>query len=349
VALVAGIALSAMLDFEARGIPVVGSIPSGFPSLRLPHVEAGDIRALLPAALGIFFVGFGDVILTARSFAGRHGQHVRARQELFAQGIANAAAGITQGFPVSASSSRTAVNDETGAKTQFAGLVAAGFVAVVLLVLTGPMAYLPTAVLGAVIVAAALGLVDLPAWKGLAIAARREVVIAAITTIGVVTIGVLRALIIAVVLSLVDAISRSARPHDAVLGYVPRLGRWANVSVHPQAEQTQGVVVYRLDDRLFFANATYVRGRVHEAIQGADTATQFVVFDAAAVASVDATGLEVLEELATELEREGIGLVFARVLTQVMTVLDQGGLVDRIGADHFYPTVTAAVAACGTG
>jgi high affinity sulfate transporter 1 len=346
VALVGGVIASAWLDFESRGIPVIGPIPRGLPSVRLPHLAFGDVRALLPAALGIFFVSFGDVILTGRMHAGRRGQHIQARQELLAIGAANAAASITQAFPVSSSDSRTAVNSETGAKTQFAGLAAAGFIAIVLVALTKPVSYLPTAVLGAVIVAAALSLINLPAWRGLATAARREIVIAAITTIGVVTIGVLRALIIAVVLSLVDAIARSARPYDAVLGYVPKLGRWANVSVHPQAQQTPGVLVYRLDDRLFFANASYVRGRVLEAIEGAATTTRFVVFDASPVSSVDATGLQMLEELQTELKRDGIQLVFAHVLTHVMTVLDQGGLVERIGADRFYPTVTAAVDAC---
>ena len=156
-----------------------------------------------------------------------------------------------------------------GARSQVSGLLAAGVVALVLLFLTGPIADLPKAVLGAVIVAACVGLVDPAAWRALWRADRVELAIAAITTAGVVIAGVLPAIGFAVALSIVDVVRRSARPHDAVLGWVPRLGRWADVSVHPSARVTPGVVVYRLDDRLFFANAGYVKGRVREALRAA--------------------------------------------------------------------------------
>jgi high affinity sulfate transporter 1 len=336
---------SATLDLAAEGIAIVGPIPAGLPSIDIPRAPAGDILALLPAAIGIFLVSFADEILTARSFAGKHAQRVRVGQELSAMGLADVAAGITQGFPVGASGSRTAVNDQMGGRTQIAGLIGAAGIALVLVFFTEPMQYLPKATLGSVIVVAAFGLVESKAWRMLARTARAEVVIAAITTIGVVTVGVLWALAIAVALSIVDVVRRSASPHDAVLGWVERLGRYGDVRLHPSARVVPGVVVYRLDDRLFFANASYVKGRIAEAIEGAQAPVRSLVFDAEAMAYVDATGLAALEEIHARLERDGIGLVIARMKSAAYTTLDETGLVETIGRDRFYPTVRDAVAA----
>lgn len=307
------IVASAALDLQARGAAVVGEVPAGLPGLAVPAVRLGDALALLPAAAGIFLVGFADQILTARSFAGRHGQHVRAEQELAAMGLANLAGGITQSFPVGASGSRTAVNDQSGGRTQFAGLSGAVAVALVLLLFTEPIRYLPAATLGAVIVAAAVGLVDPRAWRALRRSGRAELLIAAATTLGVVLVGVLPALLVAVALSLIDVVRRSAAPHDAVLGWVQRLGRYADVRLHPRARTTPGVLVYRLDDRLFFANASYVRGRIREAVAGAPAPVRWLVFDAEALSHVDATGVHALKELIGSLRDEGITFVVARL------------------------------------
>jgi sulfate permease, SulP family len=324
---------------------VVGHIPSGLPSFELPDFRLGDILNLLPAAVGIFFVGFCSEILTARSVAGRHGQHVAANQELTAVGAVNLAAGISQGFPVAASGSRTTVNDQMGARTQLAGLMAAAVIALVLLFLTGPMQYLPQATLGAVIVAAALGMIDLTAWRGLAHISRVEVSIAAITMVGVITVGVLRALLLAVALSVVDAVRRSATPHDAVLGWVERLDRYADVRLHPTAKIVPGVLVYRLDDRLFFANAHYVKGRIREAVAGAPAPIHWLVFDAEALNHVDATGVRTLTELIESLRKESITFVFARLHGYMNDHLQAAGVVDLVGEEHLYPTVHAAVQA----
>jgi MFS superfamily sulfate permease-like transporter len=243
IVVVAAIAVSWAIDLEQHGVAVVGEIPSGLPSPTIPTPPLGDVASLLPAAIGIFLVSFADGILTARTFAGKNNQHVRANQELLAFAGMSAAAGVTQGLPLGASGSRTAVNDEMGARTQIAGLVAAGAIALVLLFLTTPMSYLPSAVLGAIIVSAAIGLVDPSAWPGLAAVSRFEIGLAAATTVGVVALGVLQALVIAVALSIVDVVRRSAKPHDAVLGWVDRLGRYANVELHRSARVTPGVVV----------------------------------------------------------------------------------------------------------
>ncbi len=346
VVVVLGIATSAIFGLAQHGVAVVGHIPSGLPSFRWPSVGLHTSLDLLPSAIGIFAVGYADAILTARSFAGRNGQHVDANQELLAIGAANVAAGVTQGFPVGASGSRTAVNEQIGGRTQFVGIAAAVVTALVLLFLTAPVAKLPKACLGAVIVAAAIGLIEPAAWKALARAGRSQVVIAAATLVGVVVFGVLQALVVAVAMSIVEVLMRSAKPHDAVLGYVARLDRWADVAVHPSARVVAGVVVYRLDDRLIFANSRYVKGRLREAVDGAPTATRFVVFDGEALIGVDASGVESLEQLLGELEAAGITLVVARLKTPVRQQFDATRLTDRIGDEHFFPTVAAAVDWC---
>ena len=191
---VLAIVISAVLGLANSGVAVVGSIPSGLPSLDVPDFQFSDVLTLLPAAVGIFFVAFTSEILIARSAAGNHGQRVHANTELAAMGAINLSAGISQGFPIGASGSRTAVNDQMGARTQISGLLAAVVIALVLLFLTGPIQYLPQAALGAVIVTAAIGMIDPGAWRGLARVSRVEVAIAAVTMAGVITVGVLRAL-----------------------------------------------------------------------------------------------------------------------------------------------------------
>jgi high affinity sulfate transporter 1 len=345
IVVVLAIAVSAIAGLTNMGVAVVGEIPAGLPSLEIPDFRLRDVLTLLPAAVGIFFVAFSSEILTARSVAGRHGQHVHANTEMAAMGAMNLAAGISQGFPVGASGSRTAVNDQMGARTQISGLLAAVVIALVLLFLTEPIQYLPQATLGAVIVAASIGMIDLGAWRGLTHISRAEVAIAATTMVGVITVGVLRALLLAVALSVVDAVRRSATPHDAVLGWVERLDRYADVRLHPTAKIVPGVLVYRLDDRLFFANANYVKGRIREAVAGAPAPVRWLVFDAEALNHVDATGVRMLSELIESLREESITFVFARLHGPVSDHLEEADVLDLVGEEHLYPTVRAAVQA----
>lgn len=346
VVVVGAIVASAVFDLEGEGVAVVGSIPSGLPSLSMPNVSIGQVIDLLPVAVGIFAVGFADHILTARSFAGRHDQHVDANQELLAFGTANLAAGVTQGFPVGASGSRTTVNDQMGARTQLVGVVSAAVVLVVLLFLTAPFEVLPKAALGAVIVGAAIGLIEPAAWRALKQTGRSQVMIAVATFAGVIIFGVLQALLVAVALSIVDVVARSAKPHDAVLGYVDRLGRYANVTFHPSARVTPGVLVYRLDDRLFFANSRHFKARVREAIAGAGAPVHWFVFDAEGVTEIDASGTEALEQTIRALAEQDVTFVVARAKHDLRSRLDTTGLTAQIGTDHMHPTIDAAVGAC---
>ena len=346
VVVIGGIAASALLSLESHGVATVGEIPAGLPQLSVPETILQDVLALLPRAGGIFAVGFADGVLTARSFAGRRGQYVSANQELVALGAANAAAGLTQAFPVGASGSRTAVNDQMGGRTQLVGLFSAITIAVVLLFLTAPVALLPKACLGAVIVVAAIGLISHADWRGLAQVGRSQVLIAAVTMAGVLAVGVLKALVVAVALSILDIVVRSAKPHDAVLGWVERLGRYGDASLHPSARLTPGVVVYRLDDKLVFANSRYFTARVLEAVAAARTTTRWIVFDAEGVPDIDASGIEALELLIAQLQRSDIAFAVARLKTPLQVLFDRSGLTTTIGHENFHPNVEGAVQAC---
>ena len=343
IVVVGAIGASWAFDFGSHGIALVGPVEGGLPRPTLPTPGLADVVRLVPAAVGLFLVAFADEILTARAFAGKRREHVRASQELLTMGVANAAAGFTQAFSIGASGARTAVNDSMGARTQIAGLFSVGAVVLILLFLTSPIQYLPDAILGAVIVVAGITIVDVAAWRSLAAIDRVEVAIAGVTTACVVVFGVLEALVVAVGLSIIDTVRRSARPYDAVLGWVPDLQGYRNVAIYPSAQVTPGVVVYRLDDRLFFANAGYVKGRVLEAIRAAPTETEWVVFDAEAVNHIDATGMEALIDLTRDLRRDGISLVVARLRTRMKPDFDVSGLTDEVGPEHFYPSVKLAV------
>lgn len=343
--LVGGIAASKLLGLADDGVAVVGTVPAGLPTPDIPGLDADTWLVLAPAAVGIFLVDFADEVLTARSYASRRGETIDVNQELTAMGAANLVAGVTRGLPIGASGSRTAVNDTMGAVSQVSGLIAAVAVALVLLFLTGPIADLPTAILGAAIVAAASSLIQPAAWRRLWAADRVEAAIAAVTMGGVIITGVLQAVVFAVGLSIVDVVRRSARPHDAVLGWVPSLGRYADVAEREDAEQAPGVVVYRLDDRLFYANVSYVVARVLEAVRGSADPVNWVVFDVGGVSHVDASALSGLDELIEMLDRRDVSLALARVKLPLEDRLREAGLVDRLGRDRLYPTVRAAVEA----
>jgi high affinity sulfate transporter 1 len=342
---VGAIAVSWWVDLAAQGVTIVGEIPAGLPRLSLPGVGLGDLLQLLPAAIGIALVGFSDGILLARSLASGPSEQVDADQELLALAGLNVAAGVTGSFPVGASGSRSAVNVGLGGRTQVVSLAQAGTVVVVLLVLTPALAMLPKAVLAAVIIYAALSLVDVPEWLALARASRGELAIAAATVLGMLTVGLLPALVLAVGLSLIDVVRRSAVPRDAVLAWSPRHGRFVDVEPRREALLVPGVVVYRLDDRLFFANARYFAARVEQAVHGSPTQVAVFVFDAEVVSHVDTAAAATLRGLIEGLAARGIQFVVARPSAAVREQLDRHGLVDVLPHERRFPTVRSAVLA----
>ncbi|GAA1987684.1 SulP family inorganic anion transporter [Terrabacter lapilli] len=346
---VLGIAASWSLNLAQHDVAVTGPVPSGLPRLRVPDVSGSDLVSLALPALAVFLVAFSDAILIARSFAARHHEVVDANQELLAFGVAQLAAGLSQGIPVGTSGSRTAVNDDMRATTQVSGLAAAGTITVILLFLTGPIQYLPSAVLGAVIVYAASKLIDPAQWRALARSSKVEVVIAGITVACVVAVGVLQAIGVAVVLSVADIIRRAARPADAVLGWSSDEGRYVDVADHPDAGVTASVVVYRIQDRLFFANAHFFKRRLWAAVDGAPKPVRHLVLDASFISDIDASAEVALREVIDGLRERNIELHVARATVELRDRLAAVDLTDLIGVEHFHGTVASAVDACDEG
>ncbi len=337
------ITLSWARDLAAQGVAVIGAIPPGLPRLAWPSVGWEDAVAMVPGAAAIAVVAFSDAILTARSLASTTGTTVDADQELLALGAHNLAAGLSQSFPLGSSGSRSAVNAGLGGRTQVVSLVQAATVVIVLLLLTPALALLPRSVLAAVIIFAALRLIDLPAWRALASGSRSELLIAAVTVMGMLTVGLLPSLLLAVLLSLVDVASRSAQPRDAVLGWSARHGRFVDLEKDREGLLVPGVVAYRIDDRLFFANAHYFRARVEEAINANPTTVHAVVLDAEAVTHLDSSAAQVLREVIQDLADRGIRFVVARARSTFVDQIDRFGLGDVIGPDDRFATVRAAV------
>jgi high affinity sulfate transporter 1 len=346
IVVVLGIAAAWAWDLAADGVALVGPVPAGLPPLEVPAIGLSDVQSLVIPAIGIFLVSFSDGILISRAMAAKNHETVDANQELFAFGTANISAGLTAGMPIGASGSRTAVNDSMRVTSQVGGLVNALTVAAILLFLTEPIQYLPTAVLAAIIIVASVGIIEASAWVTLRRSSRAEVLIALVTMILVLSVGVLQALFVAVFLSMVDVVRRVANPHDAVQGYVPSIDRFGNVESHPDAEVTPGIVVYRLDDRIFFANCQRVNGRIWSAISSAPRPVRWLVFDVAGVPDTDSAAQSALLDLKRGLDSAGIGLVFATMRETLRIDLLEGHVLDQLGAENLFETVEAAVAAC---
>jgi high affinity sulfate transporter 1 len=340
---VAAIAVSWVADLQARGVTVTGAIPAGLPPLSFPTVDPEDLLILVPEAIGIALLGFADAVLTARGLAARGDRPIDADQELLALAGHNAVAGLSGSFPLGASGSRSKVAVRLGGRTQVTALVQAGVILVALLVLTPALALLPKAMLAAVIIYSALALLDPPAWRALAHGSRVELGIASMTVLGMLTVGLLPALIFAVLLSVLDVARRSAEPRDAVLGWSRRHRRFVDVARNPDALLVPGVVVYRLDDRLFFANARYFTARVEEAVRASPTPVQVLVFDAEAVTHLDASAASELSSVILGLRLRGIRFVAARVRAEVQSSLEPFGLAGLLPEDSQFPTVRLAV------
>ena len=342
VAVVVATAVVAIGDL-GDSVPVVGSVPSGLPGLALPHVSASDLETLVPAAIGIAFVAFTDTSILSRSYAARMRQEVDQNRELAALGIANLATGVFQGFPISSSSSRTAVAEDVGARSQLAGLTGAALLAVLLVAGTGLVHDLPVSTLAAVIIVAVLGLIDVPAARRLWMWRRSEFRLAMVALAGVALLGVLWGVGIAIALSLASFVGRAWRPHDAVLGRVDGLKGYHDVERHRDARRIPGLVLYRFDAPLFFANADAFRERVRALARSGDA--KWIVVAAEPITDIDATAGDMLRTLDEELAAEGAVLAFAELKDPVRDRLRHYGLEAMIGAERFYPTIGVAVAA----
>ena len=346
---IGAIAASYFFAFGEKGITLVGEIPPGLPHLNIPPISAHSISELLPAALGIAVVAFADAILVARSVVRADEPPVDANQELLALAGLNAAAGISQSFPLGSSGSRTAVNVRLGGRTQVVSLVLAVSAALVLLFLTEPLAQLPKATLGAIIMFAAFGLIDVKEWKHISRISPRELLLAGIVVIGMLTIGMLPSISLAVLLSILDAVQRSAKPTDAVLGLSLNDDRFVDVRREPESTIIPGIVVYRWDGRLFFANSNYFTDRIKAAVDGAPYQVKYVILSCESITNIDATGAETLRSVSNFLSTNGIELVIARTRSRFSALIDELQLEASLPRERRFNTIRDAVAAINAG
>ena len=332
-----------LLDLQERGVTVIGTIPVGLPVPSLPHVSFDGVVALIPAALGVAFVGYTDNILTGRAFANRSGERIDAKRELLALGAANLASGVMQGFPVSSSGSRTAIGKAAGGRTQLTGVMTVATTVLAVLSLRPLLASFPTAALGAVVVYAAVRLIDIPEFRRLAGFRRTEFAIALATAVAVLVVGVLPGVLVAIGLSVLALLGRVARPHDAIQGFVPDLAGMHDVDDYPDATVIPGLIVYRYDSPLFFANTEDFRRRALASVARAREPVQWFLLNAEAIIDIDITAADALEDVRNELANHGIVFAMAHMKWELRSDLERVGLLRRIGEQHVFPTLPTAV------
>jgi high affinity sulfate transporter 1 len=351
VAVVVGIGLSAGLDLQQLGVSVVGSVPAGLPEFfHIPLLPVGDYPTLVRDAAGLALVSFTSGILTAKSFAQRNRYAVDPDRELIGFGACNIVSGLAQGFPVTGSDSRTAVNDAMGGKTQMVGVLAGGVMLLSLFFLTEPLAYVPNTALAAVIVVAALGLFDFATLRELSAMSRVELGFSVGTTLGVLVLGVLPGVLVAVVLSLLLLLMLTSRPTDAVLGRVPGVEGYHDRKDYPDAETIPGLLLYRFNANLVFFNADYFKARLLATIAASEMPVEWVVVDASPINVIDSTALKQVEQLIDELAARGIVFAVARRKHAVKRLFEASWVdVRRELTDEYnYPSVTSAVNAFNT-
>ncbi|MDV2475177.1 sulfate permease [Rhodococcus zopfii] len=343
VMVVLAIAAASAFGLADRDVSLVGELPQGFPPLTIPHVGADDLALLFAGALGIALVSLTDTISTASSFAARTGQEIRGNQEMIGIGAANLAAGLFQGFPVSTSGSRTAVAERSGSKTQLTGVTGAVLILVMIVLLPGLFRNLPQPALAAIVITASLSLADIPGTARLWHQRKTEFSLSIVAFLGVAVLGVLPGIAVAVLLSVFNIFRRAWWPYQTVLGRVPGLEGFHDVTVHPDARHLPGLAIYRFDAPLFFANVKTFRDNVRR-LARTDPKPRWILIAAEPITDVDTTAADVLFELDHELDAQGTSLVFAELKHPVRMKIDRYGLAEAIEPAHFFGTVEEAVA-----
>lgn len=345
IAVLLSTAAVAIFSLDTLGVAVVGEIPAGLPRFALPQISVQDFSSLIAAAVGISLVGYSDNVLTARAFAKRNNYKIDANQELLALAVTNLGNGLMQGFPVSSSGSRTVIGDSLGSKSQVYSLVAMVAVILVLLFFRPVLALFPKAALGAIVIYAATKLIEIAEFKRLYQFRRNEFMLAIATTIAVLATDILIGVGIAVSLSVIELFYRVARPHDAILGIVPNLAGLHDVDDWADTQTIPGLVIYRYDAPLCFANAENFKQRVLEAIASETTPVAWLLLNMEANVEIDITAIDMLTELRSELAAQDITLVMARVKQDLYLDLERAGFWQELNGEQVYPTLPSAIAA----
>ncbi len=335
---------AALLGLDRYGVELLGEVPAGLPQLSWPQTSLEELKSLLRDATGITVVSFCSAMLTARSFAARHGYSINPNHEFVALGLANIGAGVSQGFAISGADSRTAVNDMVGGKTQLVGVVAALVIAATLLLLNKPLGWVPMPALGAVLLLAGWGLIDVQALKGFWKLSRFEFSLCLLTTVGALSVGVLPGIFVAVSIAVLRLLYYTYRPSDAVLGWMHGIDGQVELAKYPQATTLPGLVIYRFDAPLLFFNADYFKQRVLAVVDGSERPNA-VLLNAEAMTNLDISGLATLHEVQQILKAQGVHLSLARVTGQTLDLLQRSSMLGEIKPPLVFSSVRSGVSA----
>ncbi|HXZ84875.1 MAG TPA: SulP family inorganic anion transporter, partial [Myxococcota bacterium] len=328
---VLGVALTAALGLHEHGVPTVGAIPAGLPALRLPELRLEDVNALLPLAVACLLLGYIESLSAARALAAPSGEEVDAQRELLALGGANLAAALGQGFPVAGGLSQSVVNEEAGARSPVSLLVAAGVLGLALVFLTDSLRDLPRAVLAAIVLVSVLGLVDVRGILRLRRASRIEFNVAMTALAGVLVLGILRGVLLAVLASILLLLHRLARPHVAFLGRIPGTLRYSDLARHPDNERIPGVLAVRVEASLLYFNVDHVLREVTARIASQEPPVKLVVWDLSTSPYVDLAGARMFARLSSELAARNSELRLADAHAEVRDLLREEGLEAAVG------------------
>ena len=343
-AVVASIAASAVFGFAKHGIAVIGPVPGGLPSLGLPNVSWSEAMALLPVAASCFVMIIAQSAATSRIFALRYRERVDEDADILGLSAANAAAAVSGTFVVNGSPTQTAMAERAGARSQFAQLVFAGVVLLVLLFLTGPLQYLPRCVLAAIVFTIAVGMIDARGLRDIRRESPGEFDLAVITAAAVVAIGVEEGILLAIALSLFRHVRHSYRPHTMVLT-PDAAGRWLPTPVSPGKDTEPGLIVYRFGSDLFYANYNRFTDEVHMLVESAPTPIRWFVVDAGAITAIDYSAARSIRDLVDDLAREQVSMVFARVTPYLRSDMDRHRITAVICEGRVFATLHEALAA----
>lgn len=343
IVVILGIVAVAWMGLEQQGVTVLGHVPAGLPTFRWQVFEWDTYEALVRDALGIGLVSFTSGILTAKSFARRNRYELNADQELTAYGACNLFTGLLQGYPVTGADSRTAVNDAMGGKTQVTGLVAGATMLLVLFFLTEPLADVPITALAAVIIVAAFGLFDVRAWERMLRISPVEFSLSVGTTLGVLIVGVLPGVLLAVGISILLLLAGASKPHTAVVGRVKQLKSFHSVQDYPEAKTLPGLLLFRFDGSIVFFNADYFKDELKHAIHAQKDPVRWAVVDASPISLVDLTAVTKLDELREELAEEGITFCLSGLRREPSKLFRRAGVFERLGPHQLFPGLKVAM------
>jgi high affinity sulfate transporter 1 len=344
IAVVAATVLVGALELDAYGVKVLGPLPEGLPALAIPWISSSDLMPVLIGGGAVALVSFADTSVLSRTYAARLNDQVDANQEMIGLGSANLAAGLFQGFPISSSSSRTPVAEAAGARSQLTSVVGALAIAVLLVLAPSLLHDLPEAALAAVVIAAALGLIEVTDLKRIYRIQRWEFWLAMACFAGVALLGVVPGIGLAIAIAITEFLWDGWRPHSAVLGRADGVKGYHDITRYPEARRIPGLVLFRWDAPLFFANAEFFKERVLDAVERSPTAVRWLVVAAEPVTSVDVTAVDMLAELDEALNARNIEFCFAELKDPVKDKLKRFGLFKHLGETAFFPTLGAAVA-----